>query len=168
MTIEPIYSKEWINVNEADTKVRVSRFHFRKTNDYLEQILFALNNDDPAKQATALRFIRDECISEAEFEILTPAIINIAINGNTDNLILARDRLIRSEFYCSYIIKEKLTSMFDDFLKTEDQYIYRRLAELLFFLNYKELRKRLMEKCKYSKDKNIVNIYTDFTEKYDF
>ena len=166
--MEPIYSKEWINVNEADTKVRVSRFHFRKTNDYLEQILFALNNDDLAKQATALRFIRDEGISEAEFEILTPAIINIAINGNTDNLILARDRLIRSEFYCSYIIKEKLTSMFDDFLKTEDQYIYKRLAELLFFLNYKELRKRLMEKCKYSKDKNIVNIYTEFTEKYDF
>ena len=46
--------------------------------------------------------------------------------------------------------------------------IYRRLAELLLFLNYKELRKRLMEKCKDSKDKNIVNIYTEFTKKYDF
>ena len=168
MTIEPIYSKEWINVNEADTKVRVSRFHFRKTNDYLEQILFALNNDDPAKQATALRFIRDESLNESEFKILTPAIINIAINGNTDNLILARDRLIRGGFNRDYIIREKLTPMFNDFLKAEDQHIYRRLAELLFFLNYKELRKRLMEKCKNSKDRDIVNIYTEFTEKYDF
>ena len=48
--------------------------------------------------------------------------------------------------------------------------IYKRLAELLFFLDYKDLRKRLMEKCKDSKDKDIeiVNIYTEFTEKYDF
>ena len=58
--------------------------------------------------------------------------------------------------------------MFDDFLQSEDQYIYKRLAELLFFLDYKDLRKRLMEKCKDSKDKDIVNIYTEFTEKYDF
>lgn len=41
---------------------------------------------------------------------------------------------------------------------------------MLFFLDYKDLRKRLMEKCKDSKDKDIeiVNIYTEFTEKYDF
>ena len=46
--------------------------------------------------------------------------------------------------------------------------IYRRLAELLFFLNYKDLRKKLMKKCKDSKDKDIVEIYTEFTEKYNF
>ena len=168
MTIEPIYSKEWINVNEADTKVRVSQFHFRKTNDLFEQILFALNNDDLSEQATALRFLRNEPLRAPELEMLAPVIINIAVNGNTDNFILARDCLVNSAFNKNRIIRKKLTFMFDDFLKSENQCIYRRLAELLFFLNYKDLRKRLMEKCKNSKNKNIVNIYTDFTEKYDF
>ncbi|PIT64565.1 hypothetical protein BHC47_09680 [Snodgrassella alvi] len=167
MTIEPIYSKEWINVNEADTKVRVSQFYFRKTNDLFEQILWALN-DDPAEQATALRFLRNECPSASELEVLAPVIINMAVNENTDNSILARQCLVNSAFNQDRTIRKKLTSMFDDFLKSENQYTYRRLAELLFFLDYKNLRKRLMEKCKNSKDKDIVNIYTEFTEKYDF
>ena len=167
MTIKPIYSKEWITVNEDDTKVRVSQFYFRKTNDLFEQILLALN-DDAAEQATALRFLRNECPSASELEVLAPVIINMAVNENTDNSILARQCLVNSAFNQNRTIRKKLTSMFDDFLKSENQYTYRRLAELLFFLDYKDLRKRLMEKCKNSKDKDIVNIYTEFTEKYDF
>ena len=165
--MKPIYSKEWITVNKDDTKVRVSQFYFRKTNDLFEQILLALN-DDAAEQATALRFLRNECPSASELEILTPVLINIAVNKNTDNSILARKCLVKKAFNHDHIIREKLTSMFDDFLQSEDQYIYKRLAELLFFLDYKDLRKKLMEKCKNSKDKDIVNIYTEFTEKYDF
>ena len=167
MTTEPIYSKEWINVNEADTKVRVSQFYLRKTNDLFEQILLALN-DDAAEQATALRFLRNEYPSASELEILAPVIIDIAVNGDADNSILARECLVNTAFNKSRIIREKLTFMFDDLLKFENQYIYRRLAELLFFLNYKDLRKKLMKKCKDSKDKDIVEIYTEFTEKYDF
>ena len=167
MTMKPIYSKEWITVNEDDTKVRVSQFYFRKTNDLFEQILLALN-DDAAEQATALRFLRNECPRASELEVLAPVIINMAVNENTDNSILARQCLVNSAFNQNRTIRKKLTSMFDDFLKSENQYTYRRLAELLFFLNYRDLRKRLMEKCKNSKDKNIVNIYTEFTEQYDF
>ena len=92
----------------------------------------------------------------------------MAVNENTDNSILARQCLVNSAFNQNRTIRKKLTSMFDDFLKSDNQYTYRRLAELLFFLNYRDLRKRLMEKCKNSKDKNIVNIYTEFTEQYDF
>ena len=165
--MKPIYSKEWITVNEDDTKVRVSQFYFRKTNDLFEQILLALN-DDAAEQATALRFLRNECPRASELEVLAPVIINMAVNENTDNSILARQCLVNSAFNQNRTIRKKLTSMFDDFLKSENQYTYRRLAELLFFLNYRDLRKRLMEKCKNSKDKNIVNIYTEFTEQYDF
>ena len=133
-----------------------------------EQILLALNNDKPNEHITALRFIRDDSFKDLELEILTPVLINIAVNKNTDNLIFARQCLVNSAFNQDRTIREKLTSMFDDFLKSENQYKYIRLAELLFFLDYKDLRKRLMEKCKNSKDKDIVNIYTEFTEKYDF
>ena len=168
MTIKPIHSKEWISVKKADSKLAHSLFDFRKTNDLFKQILFALNNDNPNKQITALRFIRDDSFKDLELEILTPVLINIAVNKNTDNSIFARECLVSSAFNHDHIIREKLTSMFDDLLESTDQYIYKRLAELLFFLNYKDLRKRLMEKCKNSKNKDIVNIYTKFTEKYDF
>ena len=133
-----------------------------------EQILLALNNDNPNEQITALRFIRDGSFKDLELEILTPVLINIAVNRNTDNSALARECLVNSAFSEDRIIREKLTFMFDDLLKSENQCIYRRLAKLLFFLNNKDLRKKLMEKCKNSKDKDIVNIYTEFTEKYDF
>jgi len=168
MKMKPIYSKEWIFLKKAHMKLLSSLFYFRKTNDLFEQILFALNDDDLSEQATALRFLRNEPLRAPELEMLAPVIINIAVNGNTDNFILARDCLVNSAFNKNRIIRKKLTFMFDDFLQSENQCICRRLAELLFFLNYKDLRKRLMEKCKNSKDKDIVNIYTEFTEQYDF
>ena len=54
--------------------------------------------------------------------------------------------------------------MFDDFLKSEDDFIYMRLMELLRFLNYNDLRKRLIDKCKNSTDENIVDVYTSFLQ----
>ncbi|MBI0068099.1 MULTISPECIES: hypothetical protein [unclassified Snodgrassella] len=164
-------SREWISLEEACIELMNIQYRFKETNDIkdlLNQLLLTIHNNDLAEQATVLRLIRDNGFTALELEILTPVIINIAVNRNTDNSILARQCLVNRAFNHDHIIREKLTSMFDDFLQSEDQYTYRRLAELLFFLDYKDLRKRLMEKCKNSKDKNIVNIYTEFTEKYDF
>ena len=56
--------------------------------------------------------------------------------------------------------------MFDDFLNSEDDWIYMRLSELLIFLNYNDLRKRLIDKCKNSTDENIVDVYTSFIQDY--
>ena len=164
-------SREWISLEEACIELMNIQYRFKETNDIKDlfnQLLLTIHNNDLAEQATVLRLIRDNGFTALELEILTPVIINIAVNRNTDNSILARKCLVNRAFNHDHIIREKLTSMFDDFLKSENQYTYRRLAELLFFLDYKDLRKRLMEKCKNSKDKNIVNIYTEFTEKYDF
>ncbi|PIT64561.1 hypothetical protein BHC47_09660 [Snodgrassella alvi] len=164
-------SREWISLEEACIELMNIQYRFKEKNDIKDlfnQLLLTIHNNDLAEQATVLRLIRDNGFTALELEILTPVIINIAVNRNTDNSILARKCLVNRAFNHYHIIREKLTSMFDDFLKSEDQYTYRRLAELLFFLDYKDLRKRLMEKCKNSKDKNIVNIYTEFTEKYDF
>ena len=164
-------SREWISLEEACIELMNIQYRFKETNDIKDlfnQLLLTIHNNDLAEQATVLRLIRDNGFTALELEILTPVIINIAVNRNTDNSILARKCLVNKAFNHDHIIREKLTSMFDDLLESTDQYIYKRLAELLFFLNYKDLRKRLMEKCKNSKNKDIVNIYTEFTEKYDF
>ena len=162
MTTKPIYSKEWNSVIEADRRLVASKHNFRKTNNFFEQILLALN--DISQQQRALEWIRDEHLSDSELEILIPIIIDIAVDGNIDRLPYAREVLFNNAFNSNDIVRKKLTSMFDDFLKSEDDFIYMRLMELLRFLNYNDLRKRLIDKCKNSTDENIVDVYTSFLQ----
>ena len=162
MITKPIYSKEWNSVKDADRELMVSRHNFRKTSNFLEQILLALN--DISQQQRALEWIRDERLSDSELEILIPIIIDIAVDGNIDRLPYAREVLFKNAFNSNDIVRKKLTSMFDDFLKSEDDFIYMRLMELLRFLNYNDLRKRLIDKCKNSTDENIVDVYTSFLQ----
>ena len=164
MTTKPIYSKEWNSVIEADRRLVASKHNFRKTNNFFEQILLALN--DQEQQQLALEWIRDEHFSDLELEILIPIIIDIAVDGNQDHLHYAREVLFNNAFNSKDIVRKKLTSMFDDFLNSEDDWIYMRLSELLIFLNYNDLRKRLIDKCKNSTDENIVDVYTSFLQDY--
>ena len=157
MTTKPIYSKEWNSVKEADRELVVSRHNFRKTNDYLEQILLALN--DLSQQQLALEWIRDERFSDSELEVLIPIIIDMAVDGNIDNLPYAREVLFNNALSSNDIIRKKLTSMFDDFLKSDDYYVYVGVARILIFLNYSDLRIRLIEKCKDSTDEDIIDLY---------
>ena len=157
MTTKPIYSKEWNSVKEADRELIVSKHNFRKTNDYLEQILLALN--DLSQQQLALEWIRDERFSDSELEVLIPIIIDMAVDGNIDNLPYAREVLFNNALSSNDIIRKKLTSMFDDFLKSDDYYVYVGVARILIFLNYSDLRIRLIEKCKDSTDEDIIDLY---------
>ena len=157
MTTKPIYSKEWNSVKEADRELIVSKHNFRKTNDYLEQILLALN--DLSQQQLALEWIRDERFSDSELEVLIPIIIDMAVDGNIDNLPYAREVLFNNALSSNDIVRKKLTSMFDDFLKSDDYYVYAGVARILIFLNYSDLRIRLTEKCKNSTDEDIIDLY---------
>ena len=162
MTTKPIYSKEWNSVKEADRELIVSKHNFRKTNDYLEQILLALN--DLSQQQLALEWIRDERFSDSELEVLIPIIIDMAVDGNIDNLPYAREVLFNNALNSNDIVRKKLTSMFDDFLKSDDYYIYAGIARILIYLNYNDLRIRLTEKCKNSTDEDILELYTDIIQ----
>jgi len=163
MTIKDIYSKEWVSVKEPENKSLSSKHYFRKSNDFFEQILLAINN--LSEQGTALRFIRDDDFDDSELEVLIPVIIDIAVDGNVDNLPFAKEILIKNAN--NNVVRKKLTSIFDSLLNSQDEYIYRRVAELLVFLNYNDLRNRLMDKCKNSENEDIVEIYTDFISQYN-
>ena len=163
MTNTNIYSEEWLSVKEAENRFLSSKYYFRESHDFFEQLLLAVNN--LSEQGTALRFIRDEEFDDSEFEILIPIIIEIAVDGNVNNIPFAREILIKNT--SNDIVREKLTSVFSEFINSHDESIYRRLAELLVFLNYNNLRSKLMEECKNSKDEEIVEIYSDFIRKYN-
>ena len=165
MTTKPICSIKWNSLKKADHKFMISKHNFRKTDDFFKQILSALNYEKGIdQQKIALKMIRDEHFSDPELEILIPIIIDIAVDGNIDNLPYAREILFNNAFNSNDIVRKKLTFMFDGFLRSEDDWIYMRLMELLCFLNYNDLRMRLIDKCKNSTDENIVDVYTSFIQ----
>lgn len=163
MTTKNIYSDEWFSVKEAENQFLSAKYYFMQSHGFFEQLLLAVNS--LPEQGAALRLIRDEEFNDSELEKLTPIIIGIAVDGNVNNISFAREILIK--IAPNNIIRKKLTSMLSEFLNSHDEYIYRRLAELFVFLNYNDLRGKLMEECKNSKDEDIVEIYADFINQYN-
>lgn len=156
-----IFSLEWLHLKESETNLFSSKYYFRKSKGFFEQLLLALNT--LSEQGTALRFIRDDDFNDAELEILIPIIIDISIDGNVDNIPIARDILIKLKE--NKIVKNKLCNMLDNYLDSFDDFIYRRLAELVLYLNFSDLRMKLMNKCKKSNNNELIEIYKDFIKK---
>ncbi|ASN83545.1 hypothetical protein D5073_21780 [Pectobacterium versatile] len=163
MTIENIHSGEWNSVKEAENNFLSAKHYFRKSHGFFEEILLIIRNI--SEQGTVLRFIRDEDFDDSHLEILIPIIIDIAVDGNIDNFSFARDILIKNSKNSA--IRNSLTSIFDELISSRDEYIYRRVAELLVFLNYNDLRKKLMDECKRDNNNDIKEIYADFINKYN-
>ncbi|MFJ5318482.1 hypothetical protein [Pectobacterium versatile] len=163
MTIENIHSGEWNSVKEAENNFLSAKHYFRKSHGFFEEILLIIRNI--SEQGTVLRFIRDEDFDDSHLEILIPIIIDIAVDGNIDNFSFARDILIKNSKNSA--VRNSLTSIFDELISSRDEYIYRRVAELLVFLNYNDLRKKLMDECKRDNNNDIKEIYADFINKYN-
>ncbi|PVY72852.1 hypothetical protein [Pectobacterium versatile] len=163
MTIENIHSGEWNSVKEAENNFLSAKHYFRKSHGFFEGILLIIRNI--SEQGTVLRFIRDEDFDDSHLEILIPIIIDIAVDGNIDNFSFARDILIKNSKNSA--VRNSLTSIFDELISSRDEYIYRRVAELLVFLNYNDLRKKLMDECKKDNNNDIKEIYADFINKYN-
>ncbi|MFJ5332433.1 hypothetical protein [Pectobacterium versatile] len=163
MTIENIHSGEWNSVKEAENNFLSAKHYFRKSHCFFEEILLIIRNT--SEQGTVLRFIRDEDFDDSHLEILIPIIIDIAVDGNIDNFSFARDILIKNSKNSA--VRNSLTSIFDELIASRDEYIYRRVAELLVFLNYNDLRKKLMDECKRDNNNDIKEIYADFINKYN-
>ncbi|PWD59505.1 hypothetical protein [Pectobacterium parmentieri] len=163
MTIGNVYSGEWSSVKEAENNFLFAKHYFRQSHDFFEKILLIINN--VSEQGAVLRFIRDEDFDNSHLEILIPIVIDIAVDGNIDNFHFARDVLIKNSK--NNIVRDGLTSIFDELIISRDEYMYRRVAELLIFLSYNDLRERLMDECKKSNNDDIKEIYSDFIKKYN-
>ncbi|ASY75416.1 hypothetical protein [Pectobacterium polaris] len=163
MTIENIHSEEWNSVKDAESNFLSAKHYFRKSHGFFDDMLLIIRN--VSEQGAVLRFIRDEDFDDSHLEKLIPIIIDIAVDGNIDNFSFARDILIKNSK--NNAVRNRLTSVFDELLASHDEYIYRRVAELLVFLNYNDLRRKLMNECKKDNNDDIKEIYTDFINKYN-
>lgn len=162
MELQIKYPEEWLYVKESEAIYLAAKHYFRRSDDFFKILTLALNH--LSEQGVALRFIIGERFNDSELEVLIPKVIEIAIDGNIDNCVSARSFLIENLHH--EIVKDKLMFVFDDLIQSHDEFVYRRIAELLVFINYPDLRVRLMSECKHSKDENLLEIYHDFIHQY--
>jgi len=151
-------SPEWRVFMAAETVLFASRHYLRKRDDFMGNMLAAM--DMMPEQGSALRLMMYESFSDSELEILAPVVIDIAVNGSVDNICIARDVL--SKYRNKNVIKTSLNNVVDKYLLSPDDWVYRRLAELLTEVGFRGALEKLMLICKNSDNDNIFEIYKDF------
>ncbi len=156
---------EWCAMQEAENLLLVCRYDLKKHADFKEIILLALST--LSEQDAALRFLKDDVsgLNDSELAEIAPAVIDIAVDGNLDNLITARAVVLRyaSHFLESRkIIRTVLDRLMDGYLSSEDDFLYRRLAELLVAIDFPDILTKLISVCKDSSNPDIAEIHDDF------
>lgn len=156
----------WRAMCEADTALLVRRHQLRQREDFLPLLARALA--DPAEQHSALRFLRDDVggLDEAQLAELAPTIVDIAVDGNLDRLIVARDVLIRYAAHFTAarrVVRDAVEASMSGCLATQDGFALRRLAELLVGAGLSELLQRLLAACEGHADPDIAEMREDFS-----
>ncbi len=90
MNAPDVFPEEWRVAREAESLLLARRHDLRARSDFKEIILMALST--LSEQDAALRFLRDDALglSDAQLIDIAPVVMDIAVDGNIDNLVTAR------------------------------------------------------------------------------
>jgi hypothetical protein len=176
------YIPKWSDLLGALIEYETTLFYFKKSPDFLEQLLTALSGD-LQEHCFALDVIGNIYWSQEQLEIIIPKLINIAVDGHVSALVRARKILVELQNkhdtglndagsmlvklnHKDTIVKDKLASMIESYLDSEDYYVYIRLAELLCDLHFYDLQKKLVIHCKTNKNRSesLGEVYEDIIE----
>jgi len=157
-------SLEWHALRNTESELRACYYHLRKRGDFLGNILLALNT--LSEQSTALRFMEsDEIFNDSELIELMPTIIDIAIDGNIDNQVLAKQVL--SKYRDKKIVRDIFYSVVDKYFSLSDEFVYSGLARLSTEAGFGDIFIKLMSICKNSDNPDIAEIYDHFSKFLD-
>jgi len=157
---------QWRAMREADAALLACRFHLKKHPDFARILAQALAC--PSERNLALRLLRDDGggLSDAELAELAPALVDLAVDGNLDDLIVARQALVRyaARFTSSRgVVEDAVERVMDGYLAREDDFVSRRLAELLLDAGFAHALRRLLATCRDHADPDIAEIHDDFS-----
>ncbi|MEI2431430.1 hypothetical protein RDV84_11625 [Lysobacter yananisis] len=160
------FPSQWRAMREADAALLACRFHLKKHADFAHILAQALAC--ASERNLALRFLRDDAgaLSDAQLAELAPAIVDLAVDGNLDDLIVARQTLVRyaARFTSSRgVVEDAVARVMDGYLAREDDFVLRRLAELLLDAGFAHALRRLLAACKDHMDPDIAEIHDDFS-----
>jgi len=152
-------SNEWHVLRAAETLLFASRTYLRNRNDFISNMTTALNM--LSEQGAALRLMIYDRFIDSELTILMPIVIDIAVEGNVDSLVIARGVL--SRYKNRKVVRSIFENMVDKYFSAHDDWTYRRLAELLVEVGYGDILKKLMFLCKNNGTTEFLEIYEDYS-----
>lgn len=166
MTDAHAFPGEWRAMREADAALLACRFQLKQRADFVRIVAQALAL--PSQRNAALRLLRDDAggLSDAALAELAPAIVDLAVDGPLDDLVVARQTLLRyaARFTSGRgVVQDAVERLIDGYLAREDDFVRRRLAELLLEAGFAQALRRLLAACKDHGDAHIAEIYDDFS-----
>jgi len=146
-------------LKSAETVLFASRYYLRKRNDFIENIVLAL--ETLPEQGTALRLMRDDEFNDSELPELIPIVVDIAIDGNIDNQVIARQVLLK--YRGKKVVRDIFYAVVDKYFSILNEFICRGLAKLSVEAGFDDVFAKLMSICKNNDNSDIAEIYDDFS-----
>ena len=153
------YSDKWLRYCEAKNEYFTARYEFMQDKKQmmsdLQQAMASGGNNE-----TALRLLL-EMKPKVSIVTLLPKILNIAIDSSGPSKIeLARNVLCIYKDEAS--MKEKVLTVVSEYLPANDEWHYRRIAELYELLQYKKELADFILLCKSNENLEIQEVGDDF------
>lgn len=155
-----MYSSEWLRFRKSEDKFFTCRYDFMQNEEeMIKDLKIALMK--ASDRETALRLLQDMKPSTAIITPLLSEIMNTAIDSANLNAIgLARD--ILSNYKNEPLIKGNIQTLATSYLAANDEWHYRRIAELYELLNYREELASFIFLCKANNNLEIQEIGAEF------
>ena len=155
---------EWLTLNQAQQNLLIAKQNFRQYPDFFVQLQIALNSS--SQQAEALTLIHDNGLNYDQLNQLLPTLIDIALEGNNRQSIIAHKILVKNSN--NQTINQKIVNLlinYLEFLNYYDEIIYRRIVNILYDFNNSVLTKQFINQCKNSDDPEIAQKYPKFAQR---
>jgi hypothetical protein len=153
-------SNKWLVFRESEDKLFVCRYDFMQNKDeMLRDLKIALTK--AGDNETALRLLRD---MKPNAEIMMPLLSGIMHNAidssNLNAIELARNVL--NDYKNEPLVKSSIQILAKRYLAANDEWHYRRIAELYKLLDYKEELVNFIALCQSNSNLEIQEMGDDF------
>ena len=142
----------------------IAKQNFRQCPDFFIQLQIALNSS--SQQTNALTLIHDDGLNDDQLSQLLSTLINIALEGNDEQSVIAHKILVKNNNNQS--INQKIANLllinYINDLNYYDEIIYRRMTELLHDLNNSYLIEQFINRCKNIDDPEVAQNYPLFAK----
>lgn len=155
------YSKQWLDFQEAENNFfRIRTLFEQDGKQMISDLHTALSRVDDRE--TALRFLEDVRVDYNLFSLILPQVLDLAIDsGNLTVIELCRNIILH--YKDNVLFRADLSKHINNYLKNEDDWHYRRIAEIFYSLYYENELENLVSICKSSDNIDIKSIGEDFS-----
>lgn len=151
-------SAKWLRLREAEEEYRARHYDFMQDK---EQMVVDLRKALADDNITALRLLADMKPEVDALRLFLPAIVDLAIDSSSpDRIVLARE--VFAQYKDDSWVKINIQKLVVSYLAGNDEWHYRRIAELYVALSYKEELAVFLVLCQANSNVGIQEISSDY------